>query len=329
MTKLKYGILAAVVILVLAIAAFMRPPGGTQAAGQATSGAPTAAAAPSVNINYTTTSAVTTSYVLYMATTTSVKDTGLLDVLIPDFERWAAERGVKVEVRYTAVGTGQALAMAARGDVDVVLVHSPDLEAQYIRNGTLKCRDVVAYNFFIVVGPRDDPAGARGLNATEAFRRIAQAGSQGRARFVSRADRSGTHLKELALWRAAGLSPDPQRDRWYIAVGAGMGQTLLVAEQERAYTLSDTGTWLRYRDRLPDLDVIVQAAPDLINVYSLEIVKPSRAAQLMAQYMSTRGQQVMANYTVGGVPLFTPISRADQQALRWMAGALFGPSCLR
>ena len=266
-----------------------------------------------------------------MATTTSVKDTGLLDVLVPDFENWARSRGLDVEVRYTAVGTGQALAMAARGDVDVVIVHAPSLEAQYLKNGTLKCRDVVAYNFFVVVGPRDDPAGAKGRNATEAFAKIAAAGAQGRASFVSRGDKSGTHLKELDLWKAAlGRYPDPRSDKWYVSAGAGMGQTLLLANQLKAYTLTDLGTWLRYRDKLDALDVVVPAAPDLINIYSFEIVKPSQAARLMAQYMLTRGQEVLGNFTEGGMPLFVPIAKADPQALQWMKNlnALFGPSCV-
>lgn len=263
--------------------------------------------------------------VLYMATTTSVKDTGLLDVLIPDFEKWAASKGYNIEVRYTAVGTGQALAMAARGDVDVVIVHAPSLEKQYLENGTLKCRDVIAYNFFIIVGPRDDPAGAKSLTATEAFRRIAEA----KAPFVSRGDRSGTHLMELSLWRRAiGREPDPKNDTWYISAGAGMGQTLLLANEKRAYTLSDTGTWLRYRDKLPQLDVIVQAAPDLINIYSFSIVKLSNATRLMAQYMKTRGLEVIGNLTINGVSLFTPINKADPKAMEWIKTAIFGPSCV-
>lgn len=304
----------------------------------ATLGAPPAAQPKPATPSSTTTTGTNTAatpaaskVVLYMATTTSVKDTGLLDVLVPDFEKWAKSRGLDVEVRYTAVGTGQALAMAARGDVDVVIVHAPSLEAKYLKNGTLKCRDVVAYNFFIVVGPRGDPAGARGDNATRAFARIAAAGAEGKAVFVSRGDKSGTNLKELDLWKAAiGRYPDPQRDKWYVSAGAGMGQTLLLANQLEAYTLTDVGTWLRYRDKLNALDVVVPAAPDLINIYSFEVVKPSPAARLMAEYMLSRGQEVIGNMTVAGQQLFVPISKADPQALQWMKdlNALFGPSCV-
>ncbi|ABL87230.1 binding protein, putative [Pyrobaculum islandicum DSM 4184] len=306
----KIGYLIIVVVLIAAAALFIASQRPQAAAPQQTA---TAIAAPRQHV------------VLYMATTTSVKDTGLLDVLIPDFERWAAERGYDVEVRYSAVGTGQALLMAARGDVDVVLVHAPALERRYLENGTLKCRDVVAYNFFIVVGPRGDPAGARGTSAAEAFKKIAEA----KAPFVSRGDRSGTHLKELSLWREAiGREPDPKVDTWYISAGAGMGQTLLLANEKRAYALTDVGTWLRYRDKLDQLEVVVPAAPDLINIYSFAIVKPSPAARLMAQYMLTRGQEVIGNLTVAGQPLFTPISRADPKALEWIKPAIFGPSCV-
>lgn len=266
-----------------------------------------------------------------MATTTSVRDTGLLDVLVPDFEGWAAARGLRVEVRYTAVGTGQALRMAERGDVDVVIVHAPGLEARYLERGILKCRDVIAYNFFVVVGPRDDPAGARGSDAVEAFRRIARAGAEGRASFVSRGDMSGTNLKELELWEAAiGRRPDPARDAWYISAGAGMAMTLQLANEEAAYTLTDVGTWLRFRESLPSLGVIVPEAPQLINVYSFSIVRPSPAARLMAQYMATRGQEVIGGLTAGGQRLFTPIAEAEPRALEWIrgAGALFGPGCV-
>jgi len=319
MSKIGYVIIGIIAVVVIAVA-----PAALQ------HGAPPRAVAPTqIATAQTTTPAG--KVVLYMATTTSVKDTGLLDVLIPDFEKWAAARGMDVEVRYTAVGTGQALLMAQRGDVDVVIVHAPPLETQHLKNGTLKCRDVIAYNFFIVVGPRDGPAGGRGASATEAFRRIAQAGEEGKAKFVSRGDKSGTNLKELELWKAAiGRYPDPAKDKWYISAGAGMGQTLQLANQEVAYTLTDVGTWLRFRDKLPSLDVIVPAAPDLINIYSFEIVKPSPATRLMAEYMLTKGQDVIGNLTVAGKPLFIPIKRANPQALQWMKdlNALFGPSCV-
>ncbi len=269
------------------------------------------------------------AYILYIATTTSVKDTGLLDVLIPDFKRWAEERGYVIDVRYQAVGTGQALLMAARGDVDVVIVHSPPLEMLYLRNGTLRCRQVIAYNYFIIVGPKDDTAGIRGRNAVEAFRLIAEAGSKGRAIFVSRADRSGTNLKELELWRIAiGREPDPKRDSWYVAVGAGMGQTLLVADERSAYTLSDTGTWHVYKSsgKVTNLDVLVDRDPNLINVYSFGIAKLSEAALLMAEYMATRGLDVIGNYTIHGYAPFTPVRDYNDSIIMPF---IFGSPCWR
>lgn len=317
---MRYSLIGVIIVVILIAALFIAlQPSQAPATATATQATPT-------TTSTSTTSPTARKVVIYMATTTSVKDTGLLDVLIPDFEKWAAARGYNIEVRYSAVGTGQALAMAARGDVDVVIVHAPSLEREYLKNGTLKCRDVIAYNFFVVVGPRDDPAKIRGLNATEAFKRIAQA----KAPFVSRGDKSGTHLKELSIWsQAIGRQPDPQKDTWYISAGAGMGQTLLLANEKRAYTLSDTGTWLRYRDKLPELDVLVEAAPDLINIYSFEIVKPSDATKLMAQYMVTRGLEVIGNLTVSGIPLFTPINKADPKAMEWIKPSIFGESCAK
>jgi len=323
-SKIGYLVIAIVVLAmaaaVLYVASSGTPPSPTVTAQVTTPALQTAATA-----SPKTAATPLAKTTLYMATTTSVKDTGLLDVLIPDFERWAAARGYNVEVRYTAVGTGQTLLMASRGDVDVVMVHAPALEKQYLENGTLKCRDVIAYNFFIVAGPKDDPAGVRGLTAAEAFRKIAQA----KAPFVSRGDKSGTHVMELSLWRKAiGREPDPKTDQWYISAGAGMGQTLLLANEKKAYVLSDTGTWLKYRDKLPEQDVMISASPDLINIYSFSIVKPSEVAKLMAQYMLTRGQAVIANLTVAGSPLFTPITKADPKAMEWIKPAIFGPSCV-
>ncbi|MCY0889868.1 MAG: substrate-binding domain-containing protein [Pyrobaculum arsenaticum] len=327
------GLAATLVVVAALIWLIASSPKAEPGTTQQTGGAPSANTQP---MQQTTSSSPQTStpvrYIVYMATTTSVKDTGLLDVLIPDFEKWARASGYDVEVRYTAVGTGQALQMAQRGDVDVVIVHAPSLEAQYLKNGTLKCRDVIAYNFFIVVGPRDDPAGARGNSAVDAFKKIAEAGAKGKAKFVSRGDKSGTNLKEIDLWKQAiGRVPDPQSDKWYISAGAGMGQTLQLANQEAAYTLSDTGTWYRFQDKLPALDVIVAAAPDLINIYSFEIVKPSPVTKLMAEYMLTRGQEIIGNLTVAEKQLFIPITRADPQPLQWMKdlNALFGPSCVK
>ena len=177
---------------------------------------------------------------LVLATTTSVADSGLLSVLLPPFER---ARGLQVNV--LAVGTGQALAVARRGDADVVLVHAPELEQEFLRGGYGTLRTCIASNTFAIAGPASDPAGIRGArDAASAFARIAR----GRALFVSRGDGSGTEIKEREIWRKAGL--DPAGQAWYLASGAGMGTTLTLASEKQAYTLTDTSTYLALEPRL-------------------------------------------------------------------------------
>src|SRR5438093_2243646 len=170
-----------------------------------------------------------------LSTTTSTQDSGLLDVLVPRFERQTGHT-----VKTISVGTGQALALAARGEADVVLCHAPSLEKRYLADGTLTHRRLVMYNDFVLVGPAADPAKIAGAtSAVAALGRIAAAG----ARFVSRGDRSGTHALELALWKAAGVVPAAP---WYIESGQGMGATLGLADDRRAYTLTDRATRLAY-----------------------------------------------------------------------------------
>jgi len=211
----------------------------------------------------------------------------------------------------------------------VVIVHSPRLEREYFEKGFFVCREPIAYNFFVLVGPRDDPANVSGLGIVDAFRRIAEA----RATFVSRGDLSGTHMKEMELWRVAiGRVPDPAHDEWYVSVGAGMGQTLLVANKLGAYTLSDLGTWLRYREAglVPNLRVLVDGRhPVTLNVYSVIIARDSRAARAFVEYMLTRGQEVLAGFKIGDVTLFTPITQASEQVREWIreVGGFFGPRC--
>src|SRR5216117_1206601 len=168
-----------------------------------------------------------------LSTTTSTQDSGLLDVLVPMFERQSG-----YAVKTLSVGTGQALALAARGEADVALVHAPTLEKKYIAEGRLLARRLVMYNDFVIVGPPDDPAKTKGLpSAVEAMKRIAASQS----RFVSRGDKSGTNILELTLWKRAGVEP---HGAWYIESGQGMGQTLGIADDRRAYTLTDRGTYL-------------------------------------------------------------------------------------
>ena len=197
---------------------------------------------------------------MILATTTSTQDSGLLDELVPSFED---ESGCSVKT--VAVGSGEALELGEKGDADVLLVHSPEAEEEYMQGGHGVTRRAVMHNDFIVVGPKDDPAGIKGMDSVaEAFTRIEKAG----APFASRADESGTNTKELSLWEAAGIEP---KGSWYIETGQGMGETLTIAGQKKAYTLSDRGTFLA-ADNL-DLDLLVEGGDDLLNPYHVIVVK--------------------------------------------------------
>ena len=201
---------------------------------------------------------------LILATTTSTQDSGLLDVLIPRFEK---ERGIEVKV--IAVGTGAALRMAARGDADAILVHAPAAERPYVQSGDLVDGRGVMHNDFVIVGPAGDPAGVRGLKIINDVMRAIAA----RGRFVSRGDDSGTHTEEMALWAAAGIDPRSLERRE--ETGQGMGATLNVADQKGTYTLSDRGTYLSLRKRL-GLVILFQGDARLRNVYHVYAVNPAK-----------------------------------------------------
>jgi tungstate transport system substrate-binding protein len=204
---------------------------------------------------------------LLLATTTSVRDSGLLDELLPVF---TGETGIRV--RAVAVGTGAALRMGARGDADVLLSHAPQGERELVESGAAVSRQPFMENHFVIAGPADDPADVAGAqSAAEALRRIAAA----RAAFVSRADDSGTHRREASLWRAAGLDPDAE---WpgFVRTGSGMGLALQVAGERRAYLLSDIGTFLAFEARI-GLAALSRPSPELRNEYSLLRVNPSLA----------------------------------------------------
>ena len=171
-----------------------------------------------------------------LSTTTSTQDSGLLDVLVPLFEKQSG-----YAVKTISVGTGQALALGAKGDADVVLVHAPSLEKKYAAEGTLLNRRLVMYNDFIIIGPKDDPAKIRSAKGAMA---ALQAIASGKVNFVSRGDNSGTHTLEKALWKAAGIDP---KGPWYIEAGQGMGATLGIANERNAYTITDRGTYLALR----------------------------------------------------------------------------------
>ena len=218
-----------------------------------------------------------------LATTTSTRDAGLLDTLLPIFERRTGYR-----VKVIAVGSGQALLMGRRGDADVVLAHAPEAERPLADSGFVLNRRLVMHNDFLFVGPAEDPAGLRGLSdAVAAMRRLAER----KPPFISRGDQSGTHLKEQALWRRAGLA-SPGRGAWYVESGQGMAATLQMADQKRAYTLTDRATYLAWRDKL-ELIPMVEGDSLLFNVYHVMEVNPRNAPRV-----NTAGGRALADFFV-------------------------------
>jgi tungstate transport system substrate-binding protein len=245
---------------------------------------------------------------LVLATTTSTDNTGLLAWLLPAFEQ---AHGARVKV--VAVGTGRALELGRAGDADVVLAHAPETERAYLANGSFQARHEVMYNHFLLVGPAHDPAGLRGAaNVTEAFRLLHQRG----APFVSRGDASGTHLREQALWAQAGL--DYHRDvaapgnAWYRSVGQGMEATLRVASEQRAYCLTDDGTFAKAA--APGLVAVRSNEPPLRNQYSVLVPNATRVAApqhdlavaFAAWLTGPEGQERIGAFEVRGLQLFTP-----------------------
>jgi tungstate transport system substrate-binding protein len=201
------------------------------------------------------------------ASTTSTQNSGLFDYLLPIFEK---KTGIKVDV--VAVGTGAAIEIGKRGDADVVLVHAKNQELKAVEEGFFVNRHDVMYNDFVIIGPPDDPAKIKSLkSATEAFKKIAESGSP----FVSRGDKSGTHTKELAIWKQAGV--DPKGQKWYMEVGQGMEKTQRVANEKRAYTLTDRGTWLATKDKDKlEMVVVLEGDPVLFNQYGVMAVNPEK-----------------------------------------------------
>ncbi|AEM38795.1 extracellular solute-binding protein family 1 [Pyrolobus fumarii 1A] len=248
---------------------------------------------------------------LRVATTTSLYATGLLDYLADEFHKLHPD----VRVEYIAVGSGEALRKAAQGDACMVFVHAPSLEKKYIERGILENHHIIAYNYFVIVGPSNDPAGVReASDAIDAFRRIYKAGIEGKAVFVSRGDNSGTHVRERMLWRMAGLDPQPGRDKWYIESGTGMARTLIIAEELGAYTLSDTGTFLKLKldGKLPHLEILYSNSTELINVYSVYLVSTCTGAERKAalEFLKfvVEHQELIGRYGLDkyGKPLFYP-----------------------
>lgn len=262
------------------------------------------------------------------STTTSLYATGLLDALAQAYEN--GHPGVSIE--FVPVGSGQALRLAADGSACMVFVHAPSLEKTYIEKGSIENGRVIAFNYFVIVGPKSDPAGIRGAgSAVEAFKRIYEAGEEGRAKFVSRGDMSGTHVREMKLWRLAGL--DPEGRPWYLVSGTGMGQTLVMASEIGAYTLSDVGTFLAYKreGRIPGLEALYTGDRLLINVYSVYISSSCtgperRAAEGFLEFVAgPDGQSIIANYGLEkyGAHLFYPALGNEtrlREAWEWLAG---------
>lgn len=248
--------------------------------------------------------------VIRLATTTSTDNSGLLAVLLPEFEKSA---GVKVHV--IAVGTGKALRMGRDGDVDLVLVHAPEAEQAFVDAGYGVDRRDVMYNDFVLVGPAADPAAiAQSGDAGIALKQIASR----QALFISRGDDSGTHKKERKLWQSAGINPAGD---WYREAGQGMGKVLQMAGELDAYTITDRGTWLAYRDKSP-LKLLFAGDPRLFNPYGIIAVNPKRypdinyqdASRLIEWITSETGQQIIGDFTISGTRLFTPSANTSQVA---------------
>lgn len=240
-----------------------------------------------------------------LATTTSTRDAGLLDSLLPVFERRTGYR-----VKVIAVGSGQALGMGRRGDADVVLAHAPDAERVLADSGYLLRRRLVMHNDFLLVGPAADPAGVRGMtDAVAALERLPSRGT-----FISRGDRSGTHQLELSLWRRVGIPPPPPGAPpagWYVESGQGMAATLQMADQKRAYTLTDRATYLAWRDKV-QLAPLVEGDPVLYNVYHVMEVNPRNAPRV-----NVTGGRALADFFV---------SPEAQAIIREFGKARFGQS---
>jgi tungstate transport system substrate-binding protein len=244
-----------------------------------------------------------------VASTTSTEQSGLFGHILPIFEKSSG-----IQVRVVALGTGQALDLARRGDADVVFVHARSAEEQFLKEGHGVKRFPVMYNDFVLIGPAADPAGiAGGKDTLDALRKIKNAG----APFVSRGDRSGTHIAEIDLWKMAGVDIGHKKGPWYRETGQGMGPALNTASSMRAYILADRGTWLAFKNR-GDLTILVEGDKRLMNQYGVMLVNPATHPTVKREdgqafidwIISPDGQNAIAEYQIGGEQLFFP--NADQ-----------------
>ena len=250
---------------------------------------------------------------IILQSTTSTQNSGLFDHILPQFTEKTG-----IEVRVVAVGTGQALKNARNGDGDVLLVHAKPAEEKFVAEGFGVARSDVMYNDFIIVGPAADPAGlAGGRDATAALQVIADK----QAAFASRGDDSGTHKKELALWTAAGIDPAAASGTWYRETGQGMGATLNVAVGMDAYTMTDRGTWISFKNK-GDFEIQVEGDAKLFNQYGVILVNPEKHPKVKADDGQTfidwltgpAGQTAIASYKLGGEQLFFPNAKGNGQS---------------
>jgi tungstate transport system substrate-binding protein len=241
-----------------------------------------------------------------MASTTSTQNSGLFDYLLPIFEK---QSGIKIDV--VAVGTGAAIEIGKRGDADVVFVHAKEQELKAVEEGAFVNRHDVMYNDFVIIGPTNDQAKIKGMKSSaDAFKKIAESNTF----FVSRGDKSGTHIKELSIWQKAGI--DPAKQKWYLDAGQGMEKTQRIANEKRAYTLTDRGTWLATKDKDKlDMIVVLEGDPAMFNQYGVMAVNPEKfkavkykeAMQFISWLISKDGQQAIASFKdANGNGLFIP-----------------------
>jgi tungstate transport system substrate-binding protein len=254
------------------------------------------------------------SAALILATTTSLQDSGLLDILVPAFEKASG-----YTVKTVAVGTGQAITMGQQGNADVLFVHAPTQEQAFMDAGWGVDRRLVAHNYFWIVGPAADPAGINGMtSAVDAFKKIAASGST----FFTRGDNSGTNTKELSLWKSAGITPSGS---WYVQSGQGMGPTLQIASEKGGYTLTDTATFLANQSKLT-LQALVKSDSSLINIYSVIAVNPAKwpkvnvaGAKAFEDYVTgTAGQQIIGTFGQDkyGLALFNADAGKEYSSLK-------------
>ena len=278
---------------------------------------------------------------LVVSTTTSLYDTGILDEIEDAFE---AENPINLS--FISAGTGLAITHAQRGDADMILVHAPSRERDFLEDGYGVCRKIVAYNFFSIIGPTSDPAGIMDLPPTEALKALVEGGRAGEAVWVSRGDDSGTHSKEKKMWTEAGFNVVTLREEsWFREAGTGMGGTLRLAEEFGAYTLTDIGTYLKYpKEELVTLEVMVGTGEELINVYSAIAVNPESnadtnfddAVTFIEYLISEEGQSIFAQYGIDtyGTALFNPAVKlletdSDPVTASWIDAAAYfdGSEC--